>query len=248
MGRVAEIWRHPIKAVGREALEQVSLSEGACVPWDRHWAVRHDASKASTTEWSRCGGFNRGASSPQLMAVTCVFDDSTETIELAHPKKPRLVANPNTDGAQIAEWLTELIPSHRPQPHDVISVPGTALTDSAFPSISILSLSSLKALSQRAGLDLDPARFRGNIWLEGFEAWQEEEWVGRTLRLGQVDLEIREPIERCLATSTSPITGERDVQTLELLEDARGRREFGLYGVVTKGGLLRQGDLVNTLP
>ena len=41
----AALWRHPIKGHGREALETVDLTEGRTMPWDRRWAVAHEAAK-----------------------------------------------------------------------------------------------------------------------------------------------------------------------------------------------------------
>ena len=40
--RLASIWRHPVKAVGREGLETVALTAGRCLPDDRRWAVTHE--------------------------------------------------------------------------------------------------------------------------------------------------------------------------------------------------------------
>jgi len=39
MGSVANLWRHPIKGVGREELKSVKLENGRCMPMDRIWAV-----------------------------------------------------------------------------------------------------------------------------------------------------------------------------------------------------------------
>jgi uncharacterized protein len=44
-GRLAHIVRHPIKSHGREEMGRVTLTAGACLPYDRHWAVAHDAAK-----------------------------------------------------------------------------------------------------------------------------------------------------------------------------------------------------------
>jgi len=44
-GRLARICRHPIKGHGREDLASVVLSVGECLPWDRHWAVAHEAAQ-----------------------------------------------------------------------------------------------------------------------------------------------------------------------------------------------------------
>jgi uncharacterized protein YcbX len=43
--RLAQIWRHPIKGHGREALPAVTLSAGATLPFDRAWAVAHEAAR-----------------------------------------------------------------------------------------------------------------------------------------------------------------------------------------------------------
>ena len=43
---VTEIWRHPVKSHGREALETVTLTAGQTMPGDRVWAVAHEASTA----------------------------------------------------------------------------------------------------------------------------------------------------------------------------------------------------------
>ena len=42
MGSVANLWRHPIKGVGREELKSVKLENGRCMPMDRIWAVAHE--------------------------------------------------------------------------------------------------------------------------------------------------------------------------------------------------------------
>ena len=39
--RIASIQRHPLKSHGREALDEVMLSAGQGLPWDRAWATRN---------------------------------------------------------------------------------------------------------------------------------------------------------------------------------------------------------------
>ena len=67
-GRLAHIYRHPIKGHGREALASVRLSTGACLPFDRHWAVAHEAARLEPG-WNPCVNFARGAKAPELMAI-----------------------------------------------------------------------------------------------------------------------------------------------------------------------------------
>ena len=60
---LAQICRHPIKGHGRETLASVRLLAGACMPWDRHWAVAHDAAKL-VAGWNPCVNFARAAKAP----------------------------------------------------------------------------------------------------------------------------------------------------------------------------------------
>jgi len=45
---VSDIFRHPVKSHGREALSAVTLAAGKTMPWDRVWAVAHDMAKFFT--------------------------------------------------------------------------------------------------------------------------------------------------------------------------------------------------------
>jgi uncharacterized protein YcbX len=61
------------------------------------------------------------------------------------------------------------------------------------------------------------------------------------------------PVDRCAVTTRDPETGERDLDTLRLLADYRGRREsdgavlFGVYGAVVRPGRVRVGDTFESL-
>jgi hypothetical protein len=122
------------------------------------------------------------------------------------------------------------------------------MTDSAWPSVALLNLASLRALGQKLGQTLDPRRFRGNIWLEGLAPWEEWEWLGRRLRIGGAELLVRERITRCRATMSNPDTGRIDADTLGALEEGWGHRDFGLYAEVTGPGRLAEGDRAELLP
>jgi uncharacterized protein YcbX len=47
--------------------------------------------------------------------------------------------------------------------------------------------------------------------------------------------------KRCLATTANPRTGERDVDTLKLLQ-TMGHRDFGIYARVVQSGTVSVGD------
>jgi hypothetical protein len=116
------------------------------------------------------------------------------------------------------------------------------MTDSAFPSVSILSTASLEALSKASKQPLSQNRFRGNLWLDTTEAFVEFDWIGRDIQIGSAVLTVKERITRCRATMTNPQTGLVDADTLGALKFTYGHQDFGVYAVVKHGGIIALDD------
>jgi uncharacterized protein YcbX len=240
--RLVAIWRHPIKAVGREPLERATLTAGQTLPGDRVWAVAHDASAAEDGAWSRCGGFLRAASSPALMAVAARAEDGR--LHLTHPDRPPLFVDPDTGGAALVDWLDPLVADGRSRPVRIVRAPqGRGMTDNAAPLITLGNLTSHKVVEGRLGRPLSVHRWRCNLWVEGMAPWEEFELLGRRLRLGGAVLEAQERIARCEAISANPETGRRDADLLSVL-DAFDHRDFTIGLKVVEGGDIAVGDAV----
>lgn len=249
-GRLTHIVRHPIKSVGYEDIDSAPLMQGRVLPFDRVWAVSHQAAKFDSPlgTWARKMNFLRGVAAPKLMAVQAQMQDAGQ-ITLTHSERPALTVDPDRaeDQARLIDWLRPLWPESRPAPRAVERVEGVALADMAEPYVSLLSLSSLGALAQAAGQDLSRHRFRGNLWVDGWAPWAERDLLGKRLRLGAAVLEVVMPITRCRATCTDPVTGTEDLEMLDLLERLNGDWHFGCYATVIEGGTITLGDPVEVL-
>ncbi|MEM9754915.1 MAG: MOSC domain-containing protein [Pseudomonadota bacterium] len=260
---LAQIWRHPIKGIGAEALQSVTLAPDRPLPLDRAWAVLQEGGD-DAPGWRHCRNFVRGAKGPSLMAVTASVDRVSQTlgpsdgtvmvsapttrIRLNHPHRPEILIDPTQDGARLVEWLRPIYPENRPPPVELVRAPAQGMTDAPYASISILNLASLRALSDKIGQTLDPRRFRGNLWVEGWEPWQEFDLVGGEVRIGGVSFDVVERITRCRATEANPATGDTDAPTLRTLEVGWGHRDFGVYAKATARGTVTVGQAVHITP
>ncbi|EEE38425.1 mosc domain protein [Rhodobacteraceae bacterium KLH11] len=243
-GAVTSLWRHPIKSHGRERLDQITMTPGQTMPGDRVWAVAHEASKADGSEWVPCANFSRGAKAPQLMAISAQLQGNSVT--LRHPERPDLSFEPDTQQQAFLDWVRPLMPTDRAASARIIRVPGRGMTDSDFPSVSLCNMATHRAVEQKLGRDLSIARWRGNIWFDGLPLWEEFDWLGRDIRIGEAVFHVRERITRCLATTANPDTGERDADTLGALKNWE-HQDFGVYAEVIEGGTIRTGDKVQVL-
>ena len=245
--RLAQIVRHPLKAVGREDLDAVTLAPGAWLPFDRLWAVAHEAAKLDGG-WGVKANFLRGVTEPALMAVTARLDEAEGRLTLDHPEAGRIDLRPDdpAETARVLDWLARLWPADLPAPTGLYRARDAHLTDVPEAWVSVNSLSTLRAVSQRAGQPLSPHRWRGNLWIEGLAPWEEFDLVGQRLRIGDAVLEVTERITRCKATMANPETGRRDVDTLAALR-TWDHQDFGVYAAVVEGGAIRTGDSVERL-
>jgi uncharacterized protein YcbX len=175
------------------------------------------------------------------MAINCELDEGTERVTLSHPDRKTITLHPEQDSARLVEWTRPLMPEDRAQSARVVRVDGRGMTDTPFPSISIANIATHHAVEGKLATSLAMQRWRCNLWLDGLEAWDEFNWIGKTLRIGDVEFDIKERITRCLATTANPETGERDADTLGALK-TWGHQDFGVYAVVKNSGTIRCGD------
>lgn len=248
---IAEIWRHPIKSHGRERVTKVSVNIDECIPGDRQWAVAHDAAKVdfSAPQWVPCGNFSRGAKAPQLQAITAQFDADLRYVTLSHPAIGTITIDPD-NGAHsqvFIQWILPICPANRALPSSILRVPGRGMTDSEYPSVSLINMTTHREIAHECGQDISPLRWRGNLLIEGLDAWAEMDWVGKKIRINDAELEIIEPITRCMATMANTETGVRDVDTLGALKSGWGHQHCGVYARVIKAGDLHQGDSIEVL-
>ncbi|MEW9919799.1 MOSC domain-containing protein [Marimonas sp. MJW-29] len=243
---VSALWRHPIKSHGRESIESVELVAGQTMPWDRAWAVTHEATQPSAKDgdWAPCHNFVIGTRTPGLAGLWARLDEGARRVTLRHEALGELTFCPDDaqDQARFLDWIAPLCPANRSRPTGIVSAGARGMTDSAFPSISIMTTASHQAVAAPLGGVLEPERWRGNIWLDGAAPREENDWIGHEVRIGGAVLRVEEPIERCAHTTANPFTGQRDADTLGTLERSFGHQNFGVYARVIEGGTVRVGD------
>ena len=181
------------------------------------------------------------------MAISASCDEESGQVRLTHPELPELIFDPDREVAAFLDWVRPIMPANRAQSVNIIRVDNRGMTDTDYPSISLINLSSNADLSEKMHAQVSPLRWRGNIHFDGANAWEEFDWVGRHIRVGSAELAIREPIERCLATTANPETGQRDLDTLATLNGTYGHQDFGVYAEVIISGTVKVGDPIEVL-
>ena len=117
--------------------------------------------------------------------------------------------------------------------------------------VTVHGRASLVAVAAAMGdPNLSERRFRSNIAVEGLEAWEDQSWVGRKVRIGRVNFNAVRPKVRCLAVNANPETGERDAPILATLISAFAQQQptFSVAMVTSgAGGRIHIGDKVSVV-
>jgi uncharacterized protein YcbX len=249
---ISALFRHPIKGFTPEKVKLAELCEGKAFPGDRLFALE-DGPCGFDPVNPRFIPKQRFAVLAKIAAVAKVstrLDDATGLLHAqAQGQQPYVgkLSEP-ADRAAFAEWMTELLGEAADGPLRLIDGVGHRFLDHPLGHVSIINLASVHDLGERLGKSLDPLRFRANLYVEGWSAWAENDWTGRRIDLGEVQTEVFKPITRCSAPGVDPTTAQRDLDIPAELFRLYGHVHCGIYVQVKRGGLVREGDAVVTLP
>ena len=111
-------------------------------------------------------------------------------------------------------------------------------------SISLINKKSINDFSKKISTDIEFKRFRANIYIDGLAAWEERNWIGKTIKINNVDFVVSDEISRCSATNLKPST---DIVTINLpneLKKTYDHINMGLYLVPQQNGVISKEDKI----
>ena len=248
-GHAAAIFRHPIKGFMPEAMSTVELAPGQGFPHDRVYAVENGPCgfDPAVPAFISKQKFTVLAHIARVAAARTRYDAATGGLHVTAPDAPEFVGNlTEAAGRQaFARWLTDLLGDDVRGELRVLEAPGAwRFTDHPLGQVSLVNMASVRDLSQKMGVELDPLRFRANVYVEGWPAWAENQWTDKRLMLGWAQARVFKPIVRCAAIHVDPTTAERDLDVTKALFDNYGHLNCGIYVRITAPGALGLGDAV----
>ncbi len=144
-------------------------------------------------------------------------------------------------GEQIAlDEAVKTVLEETPRHVMVRREPGANFDDAP---VHIVNLATVEQVALEAGMDLDPRRFRANLYVDGLEAEEEAGWLGRRIKAGEAELEVIARCVRCAVVTRDPDTTVASPELLELLV-RRHEKCLGVYCQVIRPGRVQLGDAV----
>ena len=251
MPTLAQLYRYPVKGLSAEPLAAAELSPGQAIPHDRQYAIAHGASRFDPNHpgWQDKRQFLTLMTHERLAELQITFDDTTNELDVQRNGRHvvRGVISTRLGRDLVNQFLAGFMRDRAPPPPRLVEAPGTPLSDSRVPYLSLINLASLTDLERVTRAPVDPLRFRGNLYIADADPWVEEGWIGRDLAIGTARLRVMEPIPRCAATAVNPTTAMRDINIPKALVSGYGHSECGVFAEVITAGRIAPGDTIALL-
>jgi uncharacterized protein YcbX len=214
-----------------------------------------------------------------LVRVAAQYDDRRQELTLRIPGRDPVPGTPTELGEPVVTdfygrdvaghlvtgpWSAALSEFVGEPVHLVAAdTPGAAVDVHPVTLISSASIEHLRSVTP-GGERLDHRRFRMLVEVDGCGVHEEDQWMGRRLRLGGATIHVVGPVPRCVVTNEDPDSGVVDFRTLTSIARYRGdlARDlttpvahlpdngaviFGMYATVEEPGPILVGDRVELL-
>lgn len=227
IGRVAALWRCPVKSMGAEALDAVEVSWHG-LAGDRRWAFVRAGQAPSGFPWLTM------RQRPDLGHYRPSF------LEPDRPDESRTVVR--TPSGEQFEVVDPALAAELGEGVRVIKQ-NRGVFDTM--PLSLITTRTVDSLGALVGGELDVLRFRPNLLIDAADTvpFLEDSWVGCTLRIGGLRMRVDQRDKRCVMVNIDPVTARNDPAILRAI--ARERQAcLGVYGSTVRPGRVAVGDPV----
>jgi GntR family transcriptional regulator/MocR family aminotransferase len=257
---VRGIYRYPIKGLSPQPVRGIELEAGKPFPFDRVFALARPAVPidVEAPRWAKKGLFLMLMLDEALACVQTYLD-----VETMHFTVLRGQRSPGEEGSRadcvlsvdldtregrdrVEAFFRHQVPNLQAAPKLVRSADGHFM-DKPDNVMSCINLATVRSLETEWRREIHPLRFRANFYIEGARPWEEFDWVGSDVMLGDVLFRVDRRNGRCGATNVNPVTGARDMDIPGSLRKRFGHKDLGVYLIARTGGKVVVGDRV-TVP
>lgn len=227
VGRLSAIFRYPVKSMAAEPMDDVDVGWNGLVG-DRRWAFVRDGLERSGFPWLTI------RENPDMWRYRPRF---------VEPDRPDLsqtmVRTTSGDELDVVDPALAEQLGHGAR----VIKQGRGIFDTM--PLSLISSQTITTLGSLVGEELATLRFRPNFVIDadGDVEFPEDQWVGKTLRIGNIRMRVDQRDKRCVMVNVDPSTTTRNPEILRAI--ARERNAcLGVYGTTVEQGRVTVGDTV----
>ena len=112
-------------------------------------------------------------------------------------------------------------------------------------TISLINLNSIKDFNKKINKEIEFQRFRGNIYIKDLDAFEERNWINKTIKINEAEFKVLKHIPRCSATNLKINSDQADINLPNELKKVYGHMDMGIYLYPLNNGKISVNDEIN---
>ena len=253
-GIISSIHFSPIKSLSFTNIESCEIKKDLGILNDRKFAFSRvvDAEKALLIEKNpnerKLNNFLSLKNSPVLNKYNFTYKGNKLALILGGEEQISITADDLDQRSKLINKLLDLESSlKKPMfllQNDEFPFYDTSNSNKVFNSISLVNLNSIEDFEKRIDQKVEFQRFRGNFYVDGIDAWEEQNWIGKNIKINNVLFKVERNIPRCVAINLKPKTDNNDLNLLQSLKKAYNHFDVGIYLRSLNDGKIKVGNTI----
>ena len=252
--KISSIHYCPVKSVSFQNVDSCDIVKGSGIANDRIFAFSRnvDLEKAKLIEKDakerKLNNFLTLKNSPVLNKYNFIYENSRLTLTSDNKDIISISADNPNERLLLSNKLMELENS-LPQSISLLKNKDypfydTSHSNNVFNSMSLINLNSIKDFEKKINEKIQIQRFRANFYVDGIEAWEERNWVGKIIKINNISFKVEKNIPRCVAINLKPKTDDNSVNLLQSLKKTYNHFDMGIYLVALDDGKIQIGNKI----
>jgi uncharacterized protein YcbX len=253
-GIISSIHFSPIKSLSFTSIESCEIKKNLGILNDRKFAFSRiiDVEKALLIEKNpnkrKLHHFLSLKNSPVLNKYKLIYKGNKLALTLGGEELISITADDLEQRSKLINKLVDL-ESSLMKPifllqNDEFPFYDTSNMNKVFNSISLINLNSIEDFEKRINQKVEFQRFRGNFYVEGIDAWEERNWIGKTIKIDNVLFKVERNIPRCVAINLKTKTDNSGPNLLQSLKKTYNHFDMGIYLRSLNDGKIKVGNTI----
>ena len=236
---ISSIHYCPVKSISFQSLQSCNIKKNLGMENDRIFAFSRiiELKKAKLVEKNpderNLNNFLTLKNSPALNQYNFIYQNQVLTLTKNDKEILSISTEDENERLLLSNKLTELESS--------LMKPITLLKNKEFPffdtshsknifnSVSLINLNSIRDFEKKINEKVELQRFRANFYVDGIDAWEERNWLGKIIKINDVSFKVEKNIPRCVAINLKPKTDDNSLNLLTSLKKTYNHFDMGIY-------------------
>ena len=246
----------PVKSVSFQAINTCKIKKNIGIVGDRIFAFAKDLDSDNAQLFEknpeeRKGKWNKVLTlknSPVLNKYNFLFKENKLTLTFNHKEILTIDVNELSERQLLSNKIIKLENSLK-EPIVLMKNEESPFFDTSISnkvdfinSVSLLNIQSINDFQKKINKKVEISRFRGNICIDGIKPWEEQEWIGKIIKINNISFKVEKNIPRCAAINLTPTTDDNSLNLLQSLKKTYNHFEMGIYLSPLDNGEINLGD------